>query len=155
MNGGRLLTHIEVNMKINGGPWFLYGERVTNVPLCDAQTGDDCLFRHYVVPAPGGLLRQKDLDFQRKRIEVGTYTMSQRGFYQFRLRSSNDNMTTCSDWSPTGSGTTLLPIFNNVQVSGFPHHFQGLPTPTGMTLRWYSPTGLTGSNLLSVDNTGA
>lgn len=155
MNGGRLLTHIEVNMKINGGPWFLYGERVTNVPLCDADTGGDCLFRHYVVPAPGGLLRQKDLDFQRKRIEVGTYTMSQRGFYQFRLRSSNDNMTTWSDWSPTGSGTTLLPIFNNVQVSGFPHHFQGLPTPTSMTLRWYSPTGLTGSNLLSVDNTGA
>ena len=69
--------------------------------------------------------------------------------------TSNDNMTTWSDWSPTGSGTTLLSIFNNVQVSGFPHHFQGLPTPTGMTLRWYSPTGLTGSNLLSVDNTGA
>ena len=148
INGGRSLTHLELNMRINSGPWFLYGEQVTNIPECN--DGGDCIFRHYIVPAPGGLLRQKDLNFQQKRIEVLASTMSQRGFYEFRLRSSNDNMTSWSPWSPTGFGTTFLPIINNVQVSGFPHVFAGMPTPTTMTLRWYQTYDLP-DNLLAVD----
>jgi hypothetical protein len=68
----------------------------------------------------------------------GPWSVNQKGFYEFRLRSSNDNMTSCSPWSKTGSGTTFLDVFQNVQVSGFPHEFGagccGMPTPTTMVV---------------------
>ena len=150
INGGRSLTHLELHIRINHGPWFVYGERVTNVPECNEAARGDCIFNELIVPEPGGMLRQRDLNFQQKSINVGTNTMNQEGFYQFRLRSSNDNMTTWSEWSPVGSGTVFLPIINNLQVSGFPHIFQGVPTPTSMVLRFFSPYGLS-ADLFSVD----
>jgi len=145
INGGRPLTHLELQIKVNHGPWFQYGQAVTNVPSCGEAAGGDCIFNHWIVPWPEevqkGILRQRDLNFQRKKIAVNPFTMNQKGFYEFRLRSSNDNMTSWSPWSKTGSGTTFLDVFQNVQVSGFPHEFgaawRGMPTPTTMELRWY------------------
>ncbi len=141
LNGGRPLTHIEVHMRVNEGPWFLYGDRVENI-RCDADAilTKTCLFNYLLLSSfQKGLLSQKMLYMQQKRIDVYPFTMNPKGFYQFRMRASNDNMTSWSSWSETGSGTTFLPIFHNVQVSGFPHNFNGLPTPTAMSLRWYAP----------------
>ena len=151
INGGRPLTHLELHIKVNHGPWTPYGNRVENIPLCGIE-GGDCIFNHFiVVPSDmNGILRQRDLNFQQKKIEVSPSTMNQEGFYQFRLRATNDNMTTWSPWSKTGSGTVFLDVFQNVQVSGFPHVFNGMPTPTTMELRWYGtpfvPTDLESVN---------